>query len=89
MFELEEERDVAIIAYAKKSFEDDYLVVYEFGETRATGALGDFVVSKTEVSDWHVFSGSGRRLEAEVTYVKAVRALTEQGAWPPGVAYNA
>ena len=77
------------MAYAKKNFEDDFLVVYEFGETRAAGPLGEFVVSKADTSEWHVFSGSARMLEAEVTYVKVVKLLTEQGAWPPGVTYNA
>jgi hypothetical protein len=77
------------MAYAKKNFEDDFVVVYEFGETRTAGPLGDFVVSKADISEWHVFSGSARRLEAEVTYVKVVTLLTAQDAWPPGVTYNA
>lgn len=80
---------MAIMAYAKKNFEDDHLVVYEFGETRTTGPLGEFVVSKAEISDWHVFSESDRRLEAEVTYVEVAKSFMEQGTWPPGVAYNA
>ena len=79
---------MAMMAYARRVFEDDFVVVYEFGETRTTGPVGEFVVSKSDASEWHVFAEPLYRRWAEVTYVKAAKQFLESGEWPPGVAHN-
>jgi hypothetical protein len=60
---------MATRAYAKKTLEDDFLVIYEFGQ-RPSEPMGEFVVSKVNPTDWHVLASSDRRREAEVTYMK-------------------
>ena len=76
------------MAYALKVFENESIVAYEYGNSPEIGAAGTFVVSKMDTKDWHVFTTSDRRREAEVTYMKLLRLLTETGEWRKGVGYN-
>ena len=76
------------MAYALKVFEDENVVAYEYGNSPEIGAAGTFVVSKMDTQDWHVFTTSDRRREAEVTYMKLLRLLSETGEWRKGVGYN-
>lgn len=78
---------MATRAYAKKTFEDDFVVAYAFGQ-RPSEWMGEFVISKADPTDWHVFTSSDRRREAEVTYMKGFRQFRDTGQWPPGVSYN-
>jgi hypothetical protein len=79
---------MATMAYAKKNFEDDFIVVYEFGETRAAGPVGNFVISKAEPRDWHIFAEPYHWARAESTAGKGLRLFRETGEWPPGVSFN-
>lgn len=77
---------MAMRAYAKKTFEDDFVVAYAFGP-RPSEWVGEFVISHADPTDWHIFASSDRRL-AEVTYMKGFRQFRESGEWPPGVSFN-
>ncbi|MFJ2369518.1 hypothetical protein [Microbacterium sp. NPDC087665] len=79
---------MGFMAYAKQTFSNSVVAVYEFGFRPEEPIHGSFVVSLADPSDWHVFGADRVPRTAEVTYRKGAALFGESGEWPLWISFN-
>jgi hypothetical protein len=83
-----EDRHVAFVAYAKRTFSDGTIAVYEFGFRPEEPIHGVFVVSLSDPGEWHVYGTDRVPRTAEVTHRKGAATFAETGEWPTWITFN-
>jgi hypothetical protein len=79
---------MAFMAYAKRTFVDRTVAVYEFGFRPEEPIHGVFVVSLRDPAEWHVYGAGRVPHTAEVTHRKGIAIFTETGEWPLWITVN-
>jgi hypothetical protein len=79
---------VAFMAYARRTFSDSTIAVYEFGFRPDEPINGVFVVSLADPGQWHVYGADRVPHTAAVTHRKGADVFAETGAWPAWIMFN-